>query len=71
MAEGGFLVKFDEKEPQRAYAVKFDYDEWSYAINSEEKEEMPKGVQRITIEIERGAGDAPCLPAGRRKRDRA
>ena len=52
MADGGFLVKFDKKEPQRCYAVEFDYDKWSYTINNEEKKEMPKGVQKITIEIE-------------------
>jgi len=51
MPQGGFLVKFDEEEPQRAYAVAFDYDEWSYAINNEEKKKMPEGTQRITIEI--------------------
>ena len=54
MAGGGFLVKFDEKEPQRCYAVAFDYDEWSYAINNGKKQEMPKGTKKITIEIEVG-----------------
>ncbi len=52
MAEGGFVVKFDEKEPRRCYAVAFDYDEWSYAVNNEEKKEIPKGTKKITIEIE-------------------
>lgn len=52
MAEGGFLIKFDEKETQRCYAVAFDYDEWSYVVNEKEKKEIPKGIQKITIEIE-------------------
>ncbi len=53
MAEGGFLVKFDEKKSKRCYAVAFYYDEWVYAINNEEKAPLPKGTTRITIEIER------------------
>lgn len=53
MADGGFLVKFDGKEAQRCYAVEFDYDEWTYAINNGEKKEMPRGISQITIEIER------------------
>jgi len=54
MAEGGFLIKFDAKKgkPRRCYAVAFDYDDWSYAINNQEKKEMPKGIKKITIEIE-------------------
>lgn len=54
MAEGGFLIKFDDKrvKPQRGYAVSFDYDEWSYAVNNEKKKPLPKGITRITIEIE-------------------
>ena len=54
MAEGGFLIKFDAKraKPQRCYAVALDYDDWTYAINNEGKKEMPKGIKKITIEIE-------------------
>lgn len=52
MATGGFLIKFDGKKPQRGYAVAFDYDEWSYAINNQKKKAMPKGIRKITIEIE-------------------
>ena len=53
MAEGGLVVRFDatKKKPQRCYAVAFDYDDWSYAINNQEKKEMPKGAKKITIEI--------------------
>ncbi len=55
MAEGGFLIKFDAKKTKlkRCYAVAFDYDDWSYAVNNQEKKEMPKGIKKITIEIER------------------
>lgn len=54
MAQGGFFIKFDPKKekPRRCYAVAFDYDEWSYAINNEDKKELPKGIKKITIEIE-------------------
>ena len=52
MAEGGFLVKFDGKKPQRCYAVTFDYDEWSYAVNNRDKKKIPKGTKKITVEIE-------------------
>ena len=56
MAEGGFLIKFDPKKakPQRCYAVAFDYDEWSYAVNNQAKKKIPKGTKKITIEIELG-----------------
>ena len=52
MAEGGFLVKFDEKEAVRCFAIAFDYDEWQYTINEKEKRELPAGVKKISIEIE-------------------
>lgn len=54
MAGGGFLIKFDAKKAksQRCYAVAFDYDEWSYAVNNQKKKELPKGISKITVEIE-------------------
>ncbi len=54
MVEGGFLIKFDGKKttPRRGYAVALDYDEGTYAINNEKKKKLPKGTQKITIEIE-------------------
>jgi len=54
MSEGGFLVKFDDKKKtqKRCYVVAFDYDEWSYAINNTRKRNIPKGVKKITIEVE-------------------
>ncbi len=55
MANGGLVVRFDaeQEKPQRCYAIAFDYDEWSYAINGQAKTTMPKGTRKITIEIER------------------
>jgi hypothetical protein len=53
MAEGGFLVKFDDKEVARCYAVAFDYDDRQYVINETQKKELP-AVKKITIEIEEG-----------------
>jgi hypothetical protein len=53
MAEGGFLIKFDGKKPRRCYSVAFDYDEWFYAINNEKKKALPKGIKKITVEIEK------------------
>ena len=50
MADGGFIVKFGKKKLQRCYAVAFDYDEWSYTINNNKKQDIPKGAKRITIE---------------------
>lgn len=43
MAEGGLVVKFDAEQtkPQRCYAVAFA------------RTAIPKGTQKITIEIER------------------
>lgn len=52
MAEGGFLVTFDGKKSQRCYAATFDYDDWSYAINNQKKKAIPKGIKKVTIEIE-------------------
>jgi hypothetical protein len=53
MPDGGFLVKFDGKEVKRCYAVAFDYDEWFYVVNDTKKKNMPPGVKKITIEVER------------------
>lgn len=52
MAEGGFVVKFDGKKPQRCFAVAFDYDEWVYRINEKGKKPIPKGTRKITVEVE-------------------
>ena len=54
MSEGGFLVKFDDKKKteKRCYAVIFDYDEWLYTVNNTRKQNIPKGVKKIIIEVE-------------------
>jgi len=52
MADGGFLVKFDEKEVARCYAVAFDYDERQFTINDTEKRKLPSDLKVITIEVE-------------------
>ena len=53
MAGGGFLIKFDGKEVERCYSVKFDYDEWSYLLNDKEKKPLPNELSSIAIEVER------------------
>lgn len=52
MAEGGFVVKFDDEKPETCYAVSFDYDEWQYTLNGKEKKPLPAGVKKIMIEVE-------------------
>ena len=54
MADGGFIVKFEgaKVKPQTCYAVKLDYDEWSYTINNSSAQDMPQGTKRIIIEVE-------------------
>ena len=54
MSDGGFVVKFEgaKVKPQTCYAVKFDYDEWSYTINNNTTQKMPSGTKRIIIEAE-------------------
>jgi len=54
MSDGGFVVKFEgaKVKPQTCYAVKFDYDEWSYTINNNTTQKMPSGTKRIIIETE-------------------
>ena len=53
MADGGFLVKLDDKEVVRCYAVSFDYDKREYTVNGKEKKELPAEVTAITIDIEK------------------
>jgi len=50
MADGGFLVKFDGKEVGRCYSIAFNYDEWKYKMNIEEKELPPVDVITIIVE---------------------
>jgi len=52
MPEGGFLVKFDDKEIERCHSVAFDYDSWECTINEQKKMRMPN-IKTITIEAEK------------------
>lgn len=54
MSDGGFVVKFEgaKEKPQKCYAIKLDYDEWSYTINNNTTQKMPSGTKRIIIEAE-------------------
>lgn len=51
MSKGGWVVKFDNKEVERCYAVSFDYDEWYYIVNNQEKRSLPDKLSSIKIEI--------------------
>jgi len=53
MPDGGFLIKFDGKEPERCYSVKFDYDEWIYLVNEKEKKQLPHELKSIVVEVEK------------------
>ncbi|MFH1309764.1 MAG: hypothetical protein ABIH85_03680 [Candidatus Omnitrophota bacterium] len=50
--EGGFLVKFNEKDAFRCFAIDFDYDNWEYSKNANEKKPIPEDVKTITIVVE-------------------
>ncbi|MFH1882183.1 MAG: hypothetical protein ABIL62_05675 [Planctomycetota bacterium] len=52
MADGGFVVKFDDSDEKRCYAISFDYDEWFYKMNNEEPRAIPQGTKKITVKIE-------------------
>ena len=51
MPDGGFLIKFDNKKPERWFAVSFDYDLNEYTVNGKKKHKLPN-AKKITIEIE-------------------
>jgi len=53
MARGGFLVKLDDKEIARCYAISLDYDKHKYVINEKEEYELSADVRSVTVEIER------------------
>ncbi|MDP3763705.1 MAG: hypothetical protein Q8Q92_03595 [bacterium] len=52
MADGGFVVKINEKEISRCYAVSFDYDEWKYVVNNKETQALPENTESISVEVE-------------------
>ena len=49
MADGGFLVKFNNKDAFRCHTVAFDYDEWKYTINNQETKELPSNLDSIAV----------------------
>ena len=52
MPNGGWIVKFNDVEVERCYAVKFDYDNWEYSVNNEKPKKFPAtGISSIKIEI--------------------
>ena len=53
MAEGGFVVKFDDQVIARCFAVSFDYDAWQYTLNEKETKDLPPDLSSITVQIER------------------
>ena len=50
--EGGFLVKFNDKEVFHCSSANFDYDNWEYSENANEKKPIPTDVKTITIVVE-------------------
>jgi len=52
MPEGGFLVKFGDKEEVRCASIELDHDSWEYKINGREAKRIPAGVNTITVQIE-------------------
>jgi len=54
MANGGFLVKFGDKETVRCASIELDYDSWEYKTNGQERKKIPVEIKTITIEAEEG-----------------
>jgi len=52
MAEGGFLVRFMDKDKvvgsYRCYEVSFHYDAWKYRLNNEEEKIIPN-ITKIEV----------------------
>ena len=54
MLQGGFLVKFGDKEKIRYASIKLDYDSWEYKTNGQEAKKIPVGINTITVQAEEG-----------------
>ncbi len=51
MSKGGWIVKFNDVEVERCYAVSFDYDMWEYTVNNQVTKKFPaSGISTIKIE---------------------
>ena len=51
MEEGGFLLKFNDKEITRCYAVSLDYDNWKYTVNNTDTKELPGDVKSVSVVV--------------------
>ena len=47
MSKGGWIVKFNDVEVERCYAISFDYDMWEL-----ERESLEYEAEGITIQLE-------------------
>lgn len=56
MADGGFLVKMNDKEFCRCYSITLDYDEWQYTVNDSKPQPIPDGTETISVEVEESYG---------------
>ena len=52
MPEGGFLVKFEDKEEVRCASIELDHDSWEYKTNGRETKRIPEGVKTMTVQVE-------------------
>ncbi len=52
MADGGFLVKFDNKKPLRCYSIAIDYDLWEYRANGAKAKKLSPKLKSIAIKVE-------------------
>ncbi|MGB2630770.1 MAG: hypothetical protein WBD24_05055 [Candidatus Omnitrophota bacterium] len=52
MDEGGFLLKFNDKEITHCHAVSMDYDRWQYTVNNTDTKELPDDVKSVTVVVE-------------------
>jgi len=50
--EGGFLLRFNDKEITRCYAVSLDYDNWKYTVNNTDTGDLPADVRSVTVVVE-------------------
>ncbi|MBU1147961.1 MAG: hypothetical protein KKD11_06365 [Candidatus Omnitrophica bacterium] len=51
MPKGGWVVKINDIEVARCYAVSFEYDRWEYTINRKETKKLPDKFSSIKVEI--------------------
>ena len=54
MSEGGFLVKFEDKEEVHCASIELDHDSWEYKTNGRQTKKIPTGVKTITVQVDEG-----------------